>query len=381
MEIAPRKIWLDAMLKIAEPVLTKLSERKLKESMPLEFHSGTSSFAPLEAFARLICGMAPWIECENLSTEEEVLRQKYEKLILVGIDAATDTNSPDYMNFGSCGKQPLVDTAFLAHALVRAPKHLIDNMEERVKTNLVKSLKRSRSITASGNNWLFFTAMVESALYLLGEEDYDKMRIEYAVHMFMEWYKGDGVYGDGKDFHWDYYNSFVIHPMFVDIMKLFENNSHEYQIMKPIIIKRATRYSSILERLIAPDGTYPIIGRSITYRFGAFQLLSQAALEHFLDENIKPAQVRCALTAMIEKVMETPRMFDANGWLQPGVYGLQPELAESYINIGSLYLCTTVFLPLGLHPKDEFWSAPEEAWTSKKIWSGEHAIIDHAISE
>ena len=32
------------------------------------------------------------------------------------------------------------------------------------------------------------------------------------------WYKGDGVYGDGPPFHWDYYNSFVIQPMLLNIL-------------------------------------------------------------------------------------------------------------------------------------------------------------------
>jgi hypothetical protein len=55
--------------------------------------------------------------------------------------------------------------------------------------------------------------MVEAGLYLLGDQEYDKMRIGFAIHLFKIWYKGDGIYGDGKDFHWDYYNSFVIQPM------------------------------------------------------------------------------------------------------------------------------------------------------------------------
>lgn len=73
-------------------------------------------------------------------------------------------------------------------------------------------------------------------------------------------------------------------------------------------------------------------------------------------------------------------MFDAKGWLRPGVYGYQPELAEGYINTGSLYLCAAVFLPLGLPPQDEFWFARDESWTSKKVWAGEVAPIDHAIN-
>ena len=43
------------------------------------------------------------------------------------------------------------------------------------------------------------------------------MRIDYAVNKHLERFKGDAVYGDGDHFHWDYYNSFVIQPMLVDM--------------------------------------------------------------------------------------------------------------------------------------------------------------------
>jgi hypothetical protein len=240
-------------------------------------------------------------------------------------------------------------------------------------------LKQTRRTAPSGSNWLLFSAMVEAALYILGDPEYDRMRVGYAVHMFMDWYKGDGVYGDGKDFHWDYYNSFVIQPMLVDVVALFKQESEQYSALKPLILERAQRYATVLERSIAPDGTYPFIGRSIVYRFGAFQLLSQAALQHFLEEALPPAQVRCALTAVITRIMEYPGTLDESGWLRPGVYGYQPELAESYINTGSLYLCASVFLPLGLLPSDPFWSGEEMKWTSLKIAAGEDVMRDHAL--
>ncbi|MCL6601502.1 MAG: DUF2264 domain-containing protein [Paenibacillus sp.] len=373
-----RKYWLDTMLLIGGPVLEALAERKLKEKLPTEFNSERSQFAHLEAFARLACGMAPWLELKGLEGEEEQLRARYAGLMLEAIDAAVDPESPDYMEFKTEG-QPLVDAAFLAHALVRAPKTLTGQLSERVKGNLIIALKQTRRTAPSGSNWLLFSAMVEAALYMLGDPDYDRMRVGYAVHMFMDWYKGDGVYGDGKDFHWDYYNSFVIQPMLVDVVGLFEQESEQYAALKPLIMERAQRYATVLERIIAPDGTYPFIGRSIVYRFGAFQLLSQAALQHFLEDALTPAQVRCALTAVIARTMKFPGTLDEAGWLRPGVYGYQPELAESYINTGSLYLCASVFLPLGLLPADPFWSGEEMKWTSLRIADGEDVLRDHAL--
>ena len=91
-----------------------------------------------------------------------------------------------------------------------------------------------------------------------------------------------------------------------------------------------------------------------------------------------PAGVRCGLTAVIRRVMSSPEMFDADGWLRPGVAGYQPELGEPYINIGSLYLCSAVFLPLGLAPQDPFWADPDADWTGKTVWAGGHIAIDHA---
>ena len=373
-----RKQWIDAMCKIVTPVLDMLEQGKLKQSLPLTFHEERKAFAPLEAFGRSMLGLAPWLEADSeiLDEEERTRQAVYRAKAVRCIEMATNPESPDFMLFDE-GGQPLVDAAFLAHALVRAPKALAAALPEETRKHLADALRSTRKIPAYNSNWLFFSAMVEAGLYVIGEP-YDIMRVIYPMRVFQQWYKGDGIYGDGAMFHWDYYNSFVIQPMYVDLVRLFENEHDEIRQMKSVVLKRAARYASELERMIGPEGSYPIIGRSICYRFGAFQMLSQAALEHMLEPHISPASVRCGLSAVIARVMSSPDLFDKNGWLRPGVFGYQPELAEEYINIGSLYLCSAVFLPLGLAPQDAFWSAPDEEWSAKKVWAGGHIVIDHA---
>ncbi len=373
-----RKEWLDALLRIVSPVLNSLEKGRLKKDLPLSLHEERADFAPLEAFGRGMLGLAPWLEAESedLEAQERALQEKYRAKAIKCIAMATDPDSPDFMVFDR-GGQPLVDTAFLAHAIVRAPKALAGSLSPEVRHNLAEAFRSSRQITPGSSNWLFFSAMVEAGLYILGEP-YDLVRVLYALRTFQGWYKGDGVYGDGAMLHCDYYNSFVIQPMYVDLVKLFADKSPEIEAMGGTVIAHAARYASVLERMIGPEGSYPVVGRSICYRFGAFQMLSQAALQHELEEGVSPASVRCGLTAVIRRVMSAPDMFDEKGWLLPGVYGYQPELAEGYINIGSLYLCSAVFLPLGLSGKDEFWSGAEEEWSGKKVWSGGHISIDHA---
>ena len=373
-----RAYWLETMLRIAGPVLEALSRRELKQRLP-EFHADRSEFAPLEALGRLACGIAPWLELQGLPEPEERLREQATRQLLEGIDSATDPDSPDAMNFEN-GGQPLVDAAFLAHALLRAPNRLAGGLSPDAKARVIAALRKTRRQAPNGSNWLFFSAMVEAGLRVLGDENYDRMRISYAVHMFMKWYKGDGAYGDGEPFHWDYYNSFVIQPMLVDLIRTFGSEMGDLRALEPVVMERAQRYAGVLERMISPEGTYPPIGRSLAYRFGAFQLLSQAALQQFLPAELAPEQVRCALTAVMRRTMAAPGTMDAEGWLQPGLVGHQPSLAEGYINTGSLYLCMAVFLPLGLPSSDPFWSAPDKDWTSRLIFGGIDHPADHAIS-
>ena len=371
-----RREWVADLLKITGPVLDHLAEGKLKECMPLGFHGDRADFAPLEAFGRSMLGLAPWLEAEGVDEEERELQGAWREKALRCIDRATDPDSPDYMLFDR-GGQPLVDAAFLAHAILRAPKALAEALEPRVRRQLADALRASRKIVPANTNWLFFTAMVEAGLDAIGEE-YDPMRLMTAIRCFREWYIGDGVYGDGPMFHFDYYNSFVIQPMYVDLVNRFAGRYPEIREIQETVNVRAARFASILERMIGPEGSYPVVGRSICYRFGAFQMLAQAALQHRLEAHLTPAGVRCGLTAVIRRVMSAEDMFDEGGWLRPGVYGHQPELAEGYINIGSLYLCSAVFLPLGLAPADPFWADPEDEWTGKRVWRGGHIVIDHA---
>jgi hypothetical protein len=374
-----RKEWLEKMLRIVSPVLDALEAGTLHESLPLDFHYERAEFAPLEAFGRSILGIAPWLELDSskLDKEERELQEIYRKKVRVCLAQCSNPGLKDFMQYKE-GGQPLVDAAFLAHALVRAPKQLGELLPEETKNNLADALRSSRAIPAHNCNWILFSAMVEAGLYILGE-DYDLMRILYPIRQFQDWYVGDGVYGDGPDFHWDYYNSFVIQPMYVDLVNLFENKHPEIAAVRGDVLTRASRYASILERMISPEGTYPIIGRSICYRFGAFQLLSQCALQHRLEGHLSPAGVRSALTAVLRRTMDSTSIFDEEGWLLPGIIGEQPELAETYINIGSLYLCSAVFLPLGLSPEEDFWAKDDESWTAKKVWSGDHSVIDHAL--
>lgn len=377
-----REFWVGVLKKIATPVLQNLAQRQLKKTMPVEAANPgeRAQYTHLEAFGRLLAGMAPWLACEKLDGAEAADQKTFAALAQASLDAATDPHSPDFMNF-SQGSQPIVDAAFLSQGILRAPSVLWQPLEPRVQRQIIEALKSSRAIaTPMKNNWVMFAAMVEAALYTMGEPTI-KERFEDCVSRMLGWYKGDGVYGDGESFHWDYYNSFVIHPMLLDALAVLKQKDHQFDSVHKIELARARRYAQIQERLIAPDGTFPSIGRSITYRFGTFHSLAQISLMQQLPAQISPGQVRSALTAVMRKMIEAPGTFDDRDWLQIGFCGHQPSLAEDYISTGSLYLCAVALLPLGLSPTDEFWSTHAMHWTSQRIWAGESLPADHAIRD
>jgi hypothetical protein len=382
-QASDREYWVQVLDRISGPVLKALSERKLKAEMPVEAPHGNIAdrrqFTYLEAMGRLLTGIAPWLESGPKSGSEGALRSQYAEWSRMAIAAGTDPASPDFMNFNR-GSQPVVDTAFLALAILRAPTELWHKLGLATQRNVIAALESSRVIQPPYNNWLLFSAMVEAALSFMGAR-WDPMRVDYAVRTVDTWYKGDGAYGDGPPFHWDYYNSFVMQPMLLHILDTVSQSSPAWDSYKPAIMLRARRYAAIQERLISPEATFPPIGRSLCYRFGAFHLLAEMALRRQLPDSVSPEQVRSALTAVMRRMIDAPGIFDDQGWLTVGFYGHQPSIAEPYISTGSCYLCSAVLLPLGLPATDRFWAGPTTPWTSKKIWSGEAAEPDHAIGD
>lgn len=380
--ISSRADWLRMLRRVSLPVLESMARGTLRTDMPVELSPGGKSDrsigSPLEAVGRLLSGIAPWLESQvRLSKEESTWLQHALNLAQKSLELAVDPTSKAYLRFGETG-QTLVDSAFLSLGLLRAPTRLIDTMSASTKSRLVDALTKERAIKPGMNNWLLFSAMNEALLFRLGA-DWKRDVVEFALTRHGEWYKGDGVYGDGAHFHFDYYNSFVIQPFMLQIGDTLGSQLPSFATLLAAEKLRATRYAAIQERIIAPDGTYPVVGRSIAYRCGAFHHLADAARREMLPEGVSPEQVRCALSAVIERTLGAPGTFDENGWLRIGLAGHQNSMGESYISTGSLYLCAAVFLPLGLHESHPFWSGNAAKWTSQKAWSGEDLRADHAM--
>lgn len=376
-----RAFWVKTLYKIAYPVIHNLANSTLKVNMPLEtapnYGLNLKKVTYTEAFGRTLAGIAPWLELADDGTEEGKLRQSFRAETLQAIKNAVDPQNADYLNFRT-EAQPIVDAAYVAQAFIRAPKTLWLPLDDSTKKRYVEEFKSLRTRTGAYNNWLLFAGITESFLLSIGEQ-YDPARVAIALNKLNEWYAGDGWYSDGPKFSMDYYNAYVINPMMVDFMSVLVSkkkaNVNDYNRA----VDRMARFGAFSERTISPEGTYPALGRSVTYRTAAFQALAQTALLDKLPAEIKPAQVRCGLTKVFHNMYDGNQNFDKNGWLVLGFNGHQPEVADVYTSTGSLYMATLGFLALGLPADNKFWTDAPAPWTALKAWSGEAIMRDHRI--
>ncbi|MBY0240818.1 MAG: DUF2264 domain-containing protein [Burkholderiaceae bacterium] len=372
--------------KMAQPVLHHMARGTLQQQFALEvsptWDGRDRRVAYLECFGRLLAGIAPWLALPDDGGEEGRLRRALRDNALQGLANAVDPASPDYLLWQG-PRQALVDSAYFTNALLRAPQALWAPLDSTTKGRIVAEIKRLRRIEPDYSNWMLFSAMNEAFLLSVGEE-YDPMRIGVAIRKINEWYAGDGWIKDGETFHFDYYNGFVMYPMLLEVLEVLERCNASTWGAKPAelraqALKRMQRYGEHLERFISPQGTYPPIGRSLTYRTAAFQPLALLAWRKQLPASLPEGQVRAALHAVHQAVWSPPGNFTEDGYLTIGFAGHQPELGDWYSNNGSMYIASAGLLALGLPENDSYWTTPALDWTQKKAFAGQRFPKDYAV--
>lgn len=383
-EPSDREIWTEVLYQMAAPVLSNMSEGKLQANMLVEvsptWDGRNVKVTYMECFGRLMSGLAPWLSLPDDDTAEGKQRKQLREWALKSYAHAVDPESPDYLLWRQEG-QTLVDAAFLAQSFLRAYDALWVPLDELTKQRYITEFTQLRRVNPPYTNWLLFMSTVECFLRKVGAPS-DNYRIISALRKIEEWYTGDGWYSDGPEFAFDYYGSFVIHPMYLESLEVYTDGGKNKRNAPGCDFERAKkrmqRFGMILERFISPEGTFPVFGRSITYRTGAMQPLAMLAWREWLPKELSNGQVRSALTAVIARMFADGKNFNEKGYLTLGFCGSQPHISDWYTNNGSLYLASLAFLPLGLPADHPFWTDAPESWTSKKAWGGEEFPKDHA---
>lgn len=383
VEKTDRQVWADLCYKISQPVLENMSKGNFQKNFPLElsptWDGRDTKVAYLETFARLMAGISPWLALPDDGTPEGKQRKQLHEWAIQAYKNAVDPNSPDKITWLTNTSQPLCDASYLVESFMRAPEATWGQLDEVTKKRYIEGLKSLRTIRPAYNNWLLFRAMVEVFFMSIGE-DVDEYALSVGLQKMSEWYLSDGWYSDGPEYAMDYYNSYVMHPMMVEVVEMCKKHKFSTPISLDLAVKRMNRFNTILERFISPEGAYPAVGRSVIYRMGAFQTLAMSAWKYGLPKDLTNGSVRSALTCVMKRMFAVDGNFDDKGYLRLGFAGHQPNLANYYSNNGSLYMTSLVFMPLGLPADHPFWTAPAEPWTSQKAWSGQEFPEDYHTS-
>lgn len=383
VEKTDRQVWADLCYKISQPVLENMSKGNFQKDFPLElspkWDGRDTKVAYLETFARLMAGISPWLALPDDGTPEGKQRKQLHEWAIKAYKNAVDPNSPDKITWLTNTSQPLCDASYLVESFMRAPEATWGQLDEVTKKRYIEGLKSLRTIRPAYNNWLLFRAMVEVFFMSIGE-DVDEYALSVGLQKMSEWYLSDGWYSDGPEYAMDYYNSYVMHPMMVEVVEMCKKHKFSTPISLDLAVKRMNRFNTILERFISPEGAYPAVGRSVIYRMGAFQTLAMSAWKYGLPKDLTNGSVRSALTCVMKRMFAVDGNFDDKGYLRLGFAGHQPNLANYYSDNGSLYMTSLVFMPLGLPADHPFWTAPAEPWTSQKAWSGQEFPEDYHTS-
>ena len=380
---ADREYWVDLAWKMAEPVLKNMADGKLQENMLVEvsptWDGRDIKVTYMECFGRLMAGIAPWLSLPDDDTDEGKKRSQLREWALKSYANAVDPESPDCLLWQGEG-QALVDAAYVAESFLRAWDQLWVPLDDITKQRYIENFTKLRSIDPPYTNWLLFSSTIESLLAKAGAQC-DEFRVNTAARKCEEWYTGDGWYADGPEFAFDYYSSYVFHPMYLETLKTMQEakkrNRIAYGRYYDRALKRAQKHSLVLERMISPEGTFPVFGRSIPYRMAALQPLALMAWYEKLPAGLTNGQVRNALTKVMHRMFDGRENFNEKGYLTIGFAGRQPNVADWYTNNGSLYLTSQAFLPLGLPASHPFWTEAPLPITQEKAWNSLPFPKDH----
>lgn len=384
LTISPeREYWASLAYRIARPVLENMAQGTLQKNMMTEFSptfdSRDKRVTYMECFGRLMAGIAPWLSLPDDGTAEGKQRAQLREWALSSYKNAVDPESADYLCWGVSG-QNLVDAAYIAESFLRGYDALWMPLDNQTKQRYIKEFQRMRDIDPPYTNWFLFSSTIESFLAKVGAK-YDQFRVNTTCRKVEEWYVGDGWYKDGPDFAFDYYTSYVFHPMYLETLQaMIDARAYtrlDYAKYYSRELQRAQKYSVILERFISPEGTFPVVGRSIPYRMAVMQPLALMAWYRTLPTELSEGQVRAALSKTLHRMFDNQENFNSGGYLTIGFCGSQPNIADWYTNNGSLYMTSLSFMPLGLPASSTFWTTPDEPWTQVKAWSGKPFPKDH----
>ena len=271
----------------------------------------------------------------------------YLKGIIRGTDPADPAHWGEREQYDAFGTN-------IALAVLVSPKFFWEPLSARQQENLLLFLEDLSNMVAYDCNHWYFHLMAIPVLQRYGKTN---PRREYLTAIFdrlLNWYRGDGWYIDGGNFTFDYYNLWGF-QLYNNALCYFD--SQWKGLYGERVKASAARFLESFRCLYGRDGGPIPFGRSLTYRFASLSALGWAVLDGTCT--LPPGEARRIASGCLKYFWDNGCL-SVNGLLEPGFYGPNSAVAESYIDRGSPYWAAQGLICLVIPENDPFWTAAEK---------------------
>ncbi|HSL30355.1 MAG TPA: DUF2264 domain-containing protein [Anaerolineales bacterium] len=310
----------------------------------------------IESFARIASAWGAWLRNPanpaTLTFDDREI--DLEKLLHRALLDGTDPSNPSTY-WGDIGHmdQRIVESADIAVAIWMSRKRVFNHMTAAEQIQIVSWLAQVDGKGTYTDNWILFTAMVQSVRYHLGfpcpEEELD-----YRLLQVGEFYRGDGWYADGPSAEFELYNAWMFGWHYLLWAWIDGERRPDH---RQLVLERGRSFIDGFLHFFGANGSYPAWGRSVVYRFAAVAPFATGYLLGITSQ--EPGLLRRVSSGCMRYFYDHG-MFDPDAhFLRQGYHGNFPPAGEAYISPGSPYWCCHGLFALTFDRDDPFWTNTE----------------------
>lgn len=349
-----RNHWMEMFADLIVPIIDNGSPGSARQVIPgPRSHHGQLA-DELEGFTRSFIMAGPWLHqaqspVVSAPDGERDVAAFYRRGILHG----TDPDHPEYWGQITDYAQHLVEMASLAWSLYLSRRWIWDTLSAAEQKQVAAYLFQCTGVAYHQNNWLLFNVVTNAVLKRL-DMPYSQQQIDQNIDACEHMYVGSGWYRDGAINRIDYYNAWAFHYYYL-IWTILDGDTKSTVAARHR--ERASELAVQLPFFVSGDGSAPVFGRSMIYRFGYIASLVLGAYLGALEMPV--GLVRSVCNRTMRFFADQPIVTD-QGFLGMGFVLPNESMLEHYSCGGSPYWAAKAFNALLIPSDAPFWTAREE---------------------
>ncbi len=332
----------------------------------------------IEGFARMSVAWAAWLHerTNPVALVHEGRRHDVAAIVARGLADATNPSNAAWWGPIGDRDQRIVEAAEIATALWLGGERMQEALravDPAAPGRVLDWLGQVDGRDLWPDNWVLFPVL-PALLRRAAGRAVDDRAIDAAIDWMDAHAAGDGWYRDGAGHALDLYTGWAIHW---HLLWWATIDGDRRSARRDALIRRARTWLAGVAPLFAADGSFPLFGRSLGYRFALAAPFVQAA---FLGvDPLEAGVARVLAGGVLRRAVALGAIDPETDWFRVGVAGHRPEVVEGYVSAGASAWAAHAFLALAMPATHPFWSAPPGSLPAGSGRSGFLASADAGI--